>query len=238
VEKHNANFMTPERYNRIISVLDRRQPDLTVITDEVHKGRNLSAIVRTCDAVGIDTIHTVLPKAGFQHYRGTALGSHKWVDVALHENVIQPIKQLKYEGFRVIAAHLSEEAIDYRDYDYTQPTALLLGTEKYGVSESAMAEVDEFVTIPMSGMVASFNVSVASAIILMEAQNQRKRAGCYENSRLDPKIYQNRLFRWCQPILANFCEENGLEFPELDEEGEVRDGPGWYEQMRLKLAKQ
>ena len=75
--------MTPERFSKIQRVLSKRQPDLTVITDEVHKGRNLSAIVRTCDAVGITEFNSVIPGAGFRPYRGTTLGSDKWVNVHL-----------------------------------------------------------------------------------------------------------------------------------------------------------
>jgi tRNA (guanosine-2'-O-)-methyltransferase len=228
--------MTPERFERITRVLDKRQPDLTVITDEVHKGRNLSAIVRTCDAVGVDTIHTVVPKAGFQHYRGTALGSHKWVEVQMHAGVIKPIKGLKAKGFQVVAAHLSESAHDYRSVDYTKPTAVLLGTEKHGISQVAMEHVDQQVTIPMQGMVASFNVSVACAIIMMEAQNQRLQAGLYGKSRLPPEVYAKRLFCWCYPDLAQFCHENELEYPLLDDRGELLQSPEWYKNVRQLLA--
>jgi tRNA (guanosine-2'-O-)-methyltransferase len=224
--------MTPERYRKIVDVLNKRQPDLTVITDEVHKGRNISAIVRTCDAVGIDTVHAVLPKAGFQHYRGTALGSEKWVEVKLHESPLEPIQQLQQGGFQVVAAHLSDTALDYREVDYTQPTALLLGTEKYGVSEVALEQVDKHITVPMMGMVASFNVSVACAIIMAEARHQRERAGLYKESRLPRDLYQERLFCWCYPDLADYCHLHDLDYPLMDSEGDLVDGPAWYSKAR------
>ena len=228
--------MTPERYHRITSVLDKRQPDLTVITDEVHKGRNVAAIIRNCDAVGIDTIHAVVPEAGFQHYRGTTQGSHRWVEVVSHQSVEEPIRSLQYQGFQVLAAHLSSVSVDYRQVDYTRPTALLLGTEKYGVSEAALAQIDQPITIPMEGMVASFNVSVACAIILLEARHQRERSGYYQQRRLADDIYRQRLFCWCYPDLADYCHQHQLDYPKLNQKGDIVDGPDWYRAVKKKVV--
>lgn len=228
--------MTPERYQRITSVLNRRQPDLTVITDEVHKLRNVSAVMRTCDAVGIDTMHIVLPKAGFRVFRGTALGTEKWVNTCHYDCVQAPIKHLKAQGFKVIAANLSDQAKDYSEIDYTEKTALLLGTENDGVSQEALALVDEEVVIPMAGMVASYNVSVAAAIILNEAMRQRSQKGLYDQSRLSKEVYQERLFCWLHPKLAEFCHQHQLEYPALDAEGEVINGAAWYNSVKKSLS--
>ena len=132
--------MTPERYQKILTVLQRRQPDLTVITDQVHKGQNLSAIIRTCDAVGIHRVHAVYQEGPFRPHTGTALGSHKWVETTVHRSIGQPIGLLQQQGFQVIAAHFTPGAVDYTEVDYTRPTALLLGAEKWGVSEHAGPE--------------------------------------------------------------------------------------------------
>ncbi len=227
--------MTPARYAKLRQVLDRRQPDLTVIADEVHKGRNLSAIVRTCDAVGIHQIHGVVPRKGYRAYRGTALGSHKWVETCLHERVDEPIGQLQQQGFQVVAAHLSDTAQDFREVDYTRPTALLMGTEKEGVSRAALEQADLHVTIPMVGMVESYNVSVACAIILVEAQRQRQLAGMYEQPRIDDELYQRLLFQWGQPVVTQYCDERGLDYPPLDEEGEIIEPAAWYKKVRQQL---
>lgn len=228
--------MTPDRFSTIQKVLQQRQPDLTVITDEVHKGRNLSAIMRTCDAVGIDRMHCVIPRNGFRAYRGTDLGTNKWVIAETWDSIDQPLAHIREQGFQVIAAHLSDTAIDYRSVDYTKPTALLLGAEKEGVSAAALASVDQHITIPMMGMVESFNVSVACAIILAEAQHQRFNAGLYDHSRLSAKEYQERLFRWCQPLVASFCDERELAFPALDADGDIEDPSGWYASVRAGTA--
>ncbi|MED5239611.1 MAG: tRNA (guanosine(18)-2'-O)-methyltransferase TrmH [Pseudomonadota bacterium] len=215
--------MTPERYRRICETLDRRQPDLTVIMDGVHKPHNIAAIVRTCDAVGILDVHAILPNNRARMAAGTAMGSQRWVKVHKHEDSTPVIRELQGQGVQVLAAHLSDTAIPYRDVDYSKPTALLLGTEKFGVSDEAAAAVDQHVIIPMMGMVESFNVSVAAAIILSEACEQRRSKGFYDQPRLDPARYRELLFRWGHEKIARLCDAHGVPYPELDEEGQVRD---------------
>lgn len=224
--------MTPERFTRITHVLDKRQPDLTVITDEVHKSRNLAAIVRNCDAVGIDNIHCVVPKAGYQIFMGTSASAEKWVELHHYPDVLTPIKSLKNQGFQIVSAHLSNRAVDYREIDYTKPTALLMGAEVKGVSDVAAAESDYEVVLPMLGMVESYNVSVACALILAEAQHQREKAGLYDARRLPEELYKKRFFNWAHPKLAQYCDENALEYPECREDGEVKDLSEWYAQVR------
>lgn len=215
--------MTPERYEKILKVLNSRQTDLTVITDQVHKGQNLSAIIRTADAVGIHRVHAVYDKGVYRPHTGTAMGSHKWVQTTVHQSINTPIENLQREGFQVLAAHFDERAVDYREVDYTRPTALLLGAEKWGVSESACHQVDGTVIIPMMGMAESFNVSVACAIILAEAQRQRFEAGLYEHCQLPEDEYETLLFEWCQPLISRLCREKGLPYPQLDDTGHLKD---------------
>ena len=213
--------MTPERFQRISRTLDRRQPDLTVIMEGVHKPHNLSAIQRSCDAVGVLELHAVAPDRPYRPRKGAASGSEKWVEVHNHADAPAAIAGLQRRGFQVLAAHLSDRAQDFRSPDYTRPTALLLGTEKYGVSEAALACVDGEVTIPMVGMVASLNVSVAAAVLLYEAQRQRQVAGLYDRCRLDPEHYRRLLFEWGYPRLAARYRALGLPYPALGPEGEL-----------------
>jgi len=215
--------MTPERYEKILKVLHSRQMDLTVITDQVHKGQNLSAIIRTADAVGIHRVHAVYDKGVYRPHTGTAMGSHKWVQTTIHQNIVTPIEELQQQGFQVLAAHFDDRAVDYREVDYTKPTALLLGAEKWGVSEGACSRVDGTVIIPMMGMAESFNVSVACAIILAEAQRQRNALGMYGECQIPHEEYQTLLFEWCQPMIARMCRETGLKYPELDDTGHLQD---------------
>ena len=109
------------------------------------------------------------------------------------------------------------------------PTVLIMGAEIEGISQEAQPYIDHSITVPMMGMVESFNVSVAAAIILSEARRQRENAGYYDNRRLDDKTFNKLLFEWMQPVLANYCQKHQLDYPELDDEGDVAD-PNWHQQ--------
>lgn len=188
--------MTEARRRRIEEVLRRRQPDLTVLLENVHKPHNLSAILRSCDAVGVLEAHAVNPTGGVPTFNETSGGSHKWVYLQVHSDIQTAIGHLRERGFRIYATALREDAQDFREVDYTQPTAILLGAEKWGVSEETLALSHGAIKIPMLGMVQSLNVSVAAAVILFEAQRQRLKAGLYEHPRLDPELYQRVLEDW------------------------------------------
>lgn len=224
--------MTPERTQKLLQVLHRRQPDLSLIADQVNKPRNLSALVRNCDAVGIHSVHTVVPKEGYRTYRGTAKGSDYYVKTLQHTDVLSAIECVKSKGMKVVAAHFSDRAEDYREFDYTQPCALLMGAEKQGVSAEAADQADAHVVIPMMGMVSSLNVSTAAGIILNEAQYQRMKAGLYDVNRLEQDEIRTCLFEWGNRDLAKYCRDNDLAYPPLNEIGDVIDAPGWYKRVR------
>jgi len=229
--------VTPDRIARLRQVLAMRQPDLTVITDFVHKQRNLSAIIRNCDAVGIMRVRAVLGEEEYRGaFRGTTMGSHRWVDVERFESVGEALAPLKAQDFQIIAAHLSPDAIDYRELDFTRPTALLLGAERKGVSAQAQANIDTCVEVPMVGMVGSYNVSVAAGIILAEAQRQRQLAGYYDTVRIDQATYQRLLFEWGHPQVRDYCQQNGLQYPALGEDGEIDNPAQWYARVRAGTA--
>ena len=185
--------MTPERYQRIREMLAKRQTDLTVCLENVHKPHNVSAVVRTCDAIGIHKVHAVWENQ-YRVRSGTAMGSQQWVNVDTHENVTDAIGALKAQNMQVLVTHLSDKAVDFRDIDYTKPTAILFGQEKYGVTDEAIAMCDQDIVIPMVGMVQSLNVSVAAALVLYEAQRQRQIAGMYDVQHLSEEECQRMLF--------------------------------------------
>ena len=201
--------------------LERRQPDLQVLLDQVHKPHNLSAILRTCDAVGVPRAHAVSRHQDFSVHRAASSGTGQWVDVQTHEGLPEAIQTVQGAGMKVYAAHLSETAVDYRQVDYTQPCCLLLGAEKEGVSDEGAALADGHVVIPMFGLGASLNVSVAAAVILFEAQRQRLAAGWYDRPRLDEAEMHRTLVEWLHPRVARRCRDEGRPYPALDEDGAV-----------------
>ncbi len=188
--------MTPERFEKIQRVLNLRQPSLSVLMDEVNKPHNFSAILRTCDAVGVLTAHAVPPNHGLSGsgslptFNATSGSAEKWVAVQAHAGAVQAVRSLQAQGMQVLATHLSQRSVDYRELDYTRPTCVLLGAEKWGVSDEAAEAADANIIIPMFGMVQSLNVSVAAATILFEAQRQRLNAGMYESRQLSEPEFE------------------------------------------------
>ncbi len=224
--------MTPERYKKFRQVLDRRQPDLTVLTDQVHKNHNISAILRTCDAVGIPEIHTTQPKRGYRLSRRRSMGSQRWVDMQAHNSIEDSASYLKKRGHKLYAAHFSEKSVPFYQLNFTQPCAIILGAEKDGISPEAASIADEHMIIPMNGLVSSYNVSVAAAVILVEAQRQRQLKGLYDHPRIDFETYRKTLFRWGYPELARYCEERDLVYPEIDDNGQLINPAEWYNRIR------
>jgi len=215
--------MTPERRERLDTVLARRQPDLTVFAENLHKPKNFSAMVRNCDAVGINEMHTLPGETELRKHWNTSQGAEKWMRIRTHKSSTEACEYLKSNNFQLLAAHLSDSAIDYRDVDYTRPSALVLGTELFGVSDTTLSFVDQQISIPMMGVTQSLNVSVACAIVLYEAQRQRQAAGMYEECRLDEQTLAQQRFEWLHPILTDYCQRHGLDYPALDENGDLAE---------------
>lgn len=213
--------MTVARYQKILGVLRKRQPDLTVLAESVHKPHNLSAMLRSCDAVGIGKVHAVNPTGGIPTYNETSASAEKWVHVQVHASLQEALEVLEQQNMQILAAHLSAQAVDYRNVDYTQPTCIVMGNEKHGVSAEAAGLADQHIMIPMLGMVQSLNVSVATAVILFEAQRQRRNAGKYAVPQLSAQLIHQEAFRLLHPEEARWYQEKGLPLPELAEDGSI-----------------
>ncbi|MFM7394685.1 MAG: tRNA (guanosine(18)-2'-O)-methyltransferase TrmH [Cyanobium sp.] len=215
--------LLPRRFERLKAVLDRRMGDLTVLLEHVEKPHNLSAILRSCDAVGVLEAHAVSLKNRLPTFNDTALGSQKWVALQRHADGAAMIRALQQRGFRIYGTHLGVEAVDYRRCDFTGPTAFLLGAEKWGLSEEAAAAVDQAIFIPMRGMVQSLNVSVAAATLLFEALRQREAAGLVpeRGEGLAADQHQQLLVEWAYPQVADWCRREGRPYPVLGEQGEI-----------------
>jgi len=161
--------------------------------ERVHKPHNVAAIIRTCDAVGIATAHAVPGEEGVSRSNHIAQGAQRWVHLVKHPDTITGLSELKAQGFSLYAAHFDDAAVDFREIDFTQPSVVVLGTEKFGVSEEAVGLCDRSIIIPMLGMTQSLNVSVANAVILYEAQRQRSLKGLYDQPCAKTRLVNDEL---------------------------------------------
>jgi tRNA (guanosine-2'-O-)-methyltransferase len=179
---------TERRQARIRAVLSRRQPDLTVVLENIHDPHNVSAILRSCDAVGVLRAHAIYtveePPAG-AFARQTSASAAKWVEVERHNSVAACYEQLRAAGFQMLVTDLGSRSRSLYKWDLAAPIALVLGNEMRGVSAEASDLADGAIAIPMMGMVQSLNVSVACAVCLYEAFRQRWEAGAYDGAKLD-----------------------------------------------------
>ena len=180
-------MLEAKRFERIDAILRYKQPDLQLFCDNVHSSRNLSAILRSCDGAGVLYLtYTTEDDCQLHIHKTITQGAHRWVE----RNHISTDKKCDFfkakqaEGYQIVVTHLDEKALSFREIDYTKPTLIVVGNEKEGVSEEIIAMADHTVVIPMKGMVQSLNVSVATALVLYEAQRQREEKMFYDTSQL------------------------------------------------------
>ncbi len=189
-------LITEERLNKIKKILNKKQKDLQVFVENVKNQHNFSAIIRTCDAVGVLNLYYTYNGNGNLINESITMGSHKWVFLEEIENIEDFFKSKKEEGFQILATHLSKDSIHFREVDYTKPTLIIVGNEISGVSEEILKYADKNIIIPMYGMAQSLNVSVATAVILYEAQRQREAKGLYEKPHLSKDEMEKIIKKW------------------------------------------
>ncbi|NPB09437.1 MAG: tRNA (guanine-N2)-dimethyltransferase [Thermodesulfobacteria bacterium] len=189
------HLVVETRLARINDVLDRRQPDLRVFMERVVNYHNVSAILRTADAVGVLHVH-YFHEDDLPINDAVTRGAHQWLILHREENVAEGLRRLKASGFQIVATGLFPETVHFREVDYTRPTVIVVGHELLGISEEVREEADIIVKIPMYGMVQSLNVSVATAVVLYEAERQRVAAGFYDTPRLSEEERREILDRW------------------------------------------
>ena len=170
--------VSDRRAEKFRKVLALRQSDLTVVLENIHDPHNVSAILRSCDAVGVlrvELLYTLekFPRIG----RKSSSSANKWLDRRKHTSVADCYGVLRKEGFRIYATRLGGSAASLYDLDLSRPAALVFGNEHRGVSDEAAELADGNFHVPMVGMIQSLNVSVAAAVALYEALRQRLKAG-------------------------------------------------------------
>jgi len=176
--------MTPERSAKITKVLNNRQPGLVVVLENVHDPHNISAVMRTCDAVGVQDVFvlmTIMPR--HQKFGKTSAASALgWLTIHQYENTEECMNEVRKRCDKIYATHLGVESVSLYDLQLTNKVALVFGNEHAGVTEECLRYCDGNFIIPQVGMVQSLNISVACAITLYEAFRQRQNEGCYNGT--------------------------------------------------------
>lgn len=188
---------TEKRTAKVEKVLRARQDSLMVVLENIHDPHNVSAIFRTCDAVGVPKVSLVynieqFPKIG----KKSSASAFKWVEREKYNSVEECYGDLHSAGFKIFASALNENSKNLIDLDLTEKAAIVFGNEHRGVSIEAAEAADETFMIPMFGMVQSLNVSVAAAVVLYEALRQRLAKGMYDKSELINEDLNDKTEAW------------------------------------------
>ena len=162
-----AEFMLPERLATLRRAIDSRTKYMTLLAENMFHPQNASALVRHCEAFGVQSMHTVQTLCKFNPNVDIVRGTDKWIDIYHHASTAEALAHLKSEGYRIVATTPHKQSCTPESFDVTNGKfAIVMGTEKTGISEEVMAAADEFLRIPMCGMVESLNVSACAAIIV------------------------------------------------------------------------
>lgn len=178
--------MTGEREKRLTDVLIKRQPNLTVVLENVFDPHNISAVMRTCDAVGIQEIYvlnTMIPRHKKWGARSSSSAT-KWLTVHQFTELEACFDAIKSKYNKIYTTHLSHESHDLYALDLTESVALVFGNEHAGITDSLLAKSDGNFIIPQVGMIQSLNISVACAVTVYEAFRQKRAAGHYDHPAL------------------------------------------------------
>jgi tRNA (guanosine-2'-O-)-methyltransferase len=190
--------MTPERQQRIETVLSKRQNDLTVVLENVFDPHNISAVMRSCDAVGVKELYVLNTKIPRHKKWGTRSSSSaaKWLQIHQFENAQECFEAVRKKYSVVLTTHLSSDAVSLYELDLAQPVALVFGNEHAGVSEEIISMADGNFLIPQVGIIRSLNISVACAVSLYEAFRQKQNAGHYQKQKLSETEYKQLSNEW------------------------------------------
>ncbi|MEI7472844.1 MAG: RNA methyltransferase [Chitinophagaceae bacterium] len=201
--------MTPERFERLTSVLNKRQTDLTVVLENVFDPHNISAVMRTCDAVGMQDIYILNSKIPPHRKWGAKSSSSaaKWLSIHQFTDANECFDALRKKYKKIYTTHLSTDAVGLYELKLTEPVALVFGNEHSGVSEEIIGMADGNFIIPQVGIIKSLNISVACAVTLYEAYRQKTTAGHYDSIKLAGSTLESLRNQW------GFLEEEAGSLP-------------------------
>jgi tRNA (guanosine-2'-O-)-methyltransferase len=212
-DRFRGKPITRRRLQRMASVLARRQPDVSIVLEDVHDPHNVSAVLRSCDATGVFDVHLVYeidqpPELS----TGVAAGTQRWLQITNQPSIDDCYAALRDQGKTIYATTLAGEALDLYDVDLTKPCALIFGNENRGLSSRAIHEADACIRIPMMGMAESLNISVACAVILFETMRQRQLAGLFCDASVEEETMRATLEHWLERDDRDLCAADDADF--------------------------
>lgn len=195
-----SGYLTERRRQLFERVVKDRTYFVTVAVEDVYQERNASAVVRSAECFGIQSVHIIENHHEYKIAKGIAKGAEKWLDLHIYDkvgsnNTAECLRDLKRRGYRIVAATPHQEDCYIHELDLSRPLAFVMGGEKDGLSETAISMAEEFVKIPIYGFTESYNISVATAIILYETTRRLRLSG-ESKWQLDEHAQLDLLITW------------------------------------------
>lgn len=200
--EHLESFLSNNRRQRFVNVLQQRTKHFTVATEDVYQLHNTSAVIRSCDVFGIQEIHVVEEKNSKTIDREIAMGAQKWVDVNRFNSVKDCIANLKASGYQIVATTPHEKDSVLHDFDVTKKSCFFFGRETEGLTQEVIDEADCFLKIPMVGFTESLNISVSAAIILQHVTYKLRQTNIHWQ--LTAQEYNEKRLDWVKKTIKSY----------------------------------
>lgn len=209
--KYLKDFAPEGKIELFDKLIEDRTKHVTVVLEDIFQPHNSSAVMRSCDCFGIQDVHIIENEHEYLLDPDVTLGSTKWLNVERHNtnknNTLDCITKLKKQGYKIVATTPHENGKSLYDIPVDEKTALVFGTEQFGVSDVIMEHADEFLTIPMYGFTESFNISVSAAVCLYELTKRLHQSDI--NWKLSEKERYEIMLQWVKNSikLSPFLED-------------------------------
>ncbi|SFW14411.1 TrmH family RNA methyltransferase [Cellulophaga fucicola] len=207
------NIISDERKQRFLDILEDRTNQITVAVEDVFQMHNTSAVVRSCDAFGVQTAHLIESKYSERLDKNIAMGAQQWVSTPRYNTTTDCIDTLRKDGYKIIATSPHTDSYLLDDFVIDGKIALFFGTERSGLSQEVLDKADGFVKIPMVGFSESLNISVSAAILLQNLTAKLKRTSTNwqltEEEKLETRLeWTKNSIKSIDEILERYYKEN------------------------------
>ena len=193
------DFVSEERKAHFDSIIPQRTRHLTVVLEDIYQSQNASAVLRTCESLGVQNIHVIEDKHEYTLNPKVTIGCAKWIHVHKHQKPKATTKscltELKNKGYQLVATTPHENDVNITELDVAKPIALMMGTEKHGLTDTALEMADAYLKIPMFGFSESFNISVSAAICIQEIMNKLRNSNIDWQLSLEEQL--DLELEWC-----------------------------------------
>ena len=199
----SGQWLSEHKVTRFHEVLQQRTRHLTVVLENIFQPHNASAVIRSCDAFGLQDLHLIELNNRFLPNKDIAMGSQRWVSTTRYSNATDCFETLRAKGYQLVATTPHTEQT-LADLPIDQPLALCFGEEKPGLSETVLAAADHVVRLPMYGFAESFNLSVSVALGLYDLRTRLQASSLIW--RLSDEEKTDIFLHWCRGVIPNVAE--------------------------------